>query len=190
MAPNQPGMGGYPPNPLHQRGQPGAYPPQANPYAQMGLGQYVVPGQTGMPPQTQPFPQPVQPSPQGNPPQQFGGSTPFPTPGGPQPGQGGNQAVQLIQGLLTQPRPGGLQGMQGAAGGMAGIPGGIAGVASTKEANGIMVYNEKSKYNEWEFLYDMQKEQQKAAGPVPDNSNPLQKDRPPQVPPNPMGGTR
>jgi hypothetical protein len=43
------------------------------------------------------------------------------------------------------------------------IGGGIAGVASTLEAEGVMVYNERTKYNEWEFLFDLRKEQAKAA---------------------------
>ena len=39
------------------------------------------------------------------------------------------------------------------------IGGGIAGVASTAESEGIKIYNERSKYNEWEFVYDFRKEQ-------------------------------
>jgi hypothetical protein len=31
---------------------------------------------------------------------------------------------------------------------------GIAGVATKADGEGIKVYNEKSKYKEWEFLYD------------------------------------
>ena len=38
------------------------------------------------------------------------------------------------------------------------IGGGIAGVASTVERTGIKIYNEKEKYNEWEFLYDLTKD--------------------------------
>ena len=38
--------------------------------------------------------------------------------------------------------PGGLQGVTGNTGGGAGIPGGIAGVATTLEAEGIMIYFE------------------------------------------------
>ena len=73
------------------------------------------------------------------------------------PGQ--NQALDLIRGILTSPR-----GSAGAAatGGQV-MGGGIAGVASTLEAEGVMVYNERFKYNEWEFLYDVRKEQAKAA---------------------------
>lgn len=124
---------------------------------------------------------------------------------------GNNQAAQIIQRLLTSPRPGGFPGQPGAvptgpnsadrssgatvpfptpgstqppanASGLAvvtgGAPqqgqnfvGGIAGVASTVEREGIKVYNEKSKYNQWEFLYDFSKEagagQVRPAVPVP-----------------------
>jgi len=36
--------------------------------------------------------------------------------------------------------------------------GGIAGVASKTESDSIMVYNDREKYNEWEFIYDPTKE--------------------------------
>lgn len=38
------------------------------------------------------------------------------------------------------------------------IMGGIAGVASKFEGESIMVYNERQRYEEWEFVYDMKKE--------------------------------
>lgn len=38
------------------------------------------------------------------------------------------------------------------------VGGGIAGVASKREQQGIKVYNEKKKYNEWEFVYDISKD--------------------------------
>jgi hypothetical protein len=38
------------------------------------------------------------------------------------------------------------------------IGGGIAGVASKSEDSGIKIYNERSKYKEWEFLYDPRKD--------------------------------
>jgi hypothetical protein len=77
------------------------------------------------------------------------------------PGQfpGQSQALDMIRGILTSPR--GAAGT--AAGGGQMIGGGIAGVASTLEAEGVMVYNERTKYNEWEFLFDLRKEQAKAA---------------------------
>jgi hypothetical protein len=186
--PGQPGAypqpvqpGGYPqpgqqPGPYPQPGQPGAYPqpgyppqqypPQANPYQQLGLAPYVAPGmqRPGTPPGQPYLPPgmggvPVQPGSQYPPNQPQGMGNP--------PGVGAagatNPAQKKIMEALTSPRPGGLPG-QAAAGGTGGIPGGIAGVASKLETKGIMVYNERSKYNEWEFLYDMKKEQEKAAG--------------------------
>ena len=70
------------------------------------------------------------------------------------PGQGGaaNPALQLIQNILMNPRPA-PAGMQTGAGGQM-LGGGIAGVASKLEAGSIKVYNERSAYNEWEFIYD------------------------------------
>ena len=76
-----------------------------------------------------------------------------PTPGQ-QPGQ--NQALGLINQMLQQPRavaPAGGAATQQP--GTTQIGGGIAGVASTLERGGIKVYNEKDKYNEWEFLFDL-----------------------------------
>jgi len=69
------------------------------------------------------------------------------------PGQ--NQALQMINNMLTNPRPvaqgaAQQQGMQ--------LGGGIAGFASTLERTGIKVYNDMEKYNEWEFLYDPTKD--------------------------------
>jgi type II secretory pathway pseudopilin PulG len=70
-----------------------------------------------------------------------------------------NEALNMIQRLLTTPRPGGMpqSGMSGA-GGMQIVAGSIAGVATTVEEEGVMVYNDRSKYNEWEFIYDFAKE--------------------------------
>jgi hypothetical protein len=66
---------------------------------------------------------------------------------------GANAALRLIQDLLTRPNPRGLAAIQATATPTAGPPG-IAGVASKLEMEGIMVYNDRSKYNEWEFIYD------------------------------------
>jgi len=74
------------------------------------------------------------------------------TPGGTNP----NPAIEMIQRILTTPRPGGL-GQTSAQEGLT-IGGGIAGVATTMEAEGIKVYNERTKYNEWEFIYDFRKD--------------------------------
>ena len=40
------------------------------------------------------------------------------------------------------------------------IGGGIAGVASNSEGEGVMVYNDRSKYKEWEFIFDPTKVKQ------------------------------
>jgi hypothetical protein len=81
--------------------------------------------------------------------------------GQPLPGQ--NAAAGMIQRLLTTPRPGGLQGTANAPQGVQ-IGGGIAGVASTVERGGIKVYNDREKYNEWEFVYDFSKDVTSGAG--------------------------
>jgi hypothetical protein len=109
-----------------------------------------------------------------------GGSTPQPTvpgappqgfPGGGGPAQNGipgsgqaggvqiNPSAQaaaagLLQNLLTQPRPGGLQGLgAGSAVGTV-MGGGIAGVASQAKGQSIMVYGDRTDFSEWEFIYD------------------------------------
>jgi hypothetical protein len=82
------------------------------------------------------------------------------TPGQPNPDTS-NAAANLINGILTNPRPGGQPGNPAPAGqpiGGQAIGGGIAGVASTAEADAIMVYNERTKYNEWEFIFDLTKQ--------------------------------
>ena len=71
--------------------------------------------------------------------------------GGPQPGPGaGNPGANFINNILTTPRPASAgaqpQGQQ--------IGGGIAGVASKAESPSIMVYNDRTKYDEWEFIFD------------------------------------
>lgn len=42
--------------------------------------------------------------------------------------------------------------------------GGIAGVASKSEDPGIKTYNDRSKYNEWEFVYDPRKDKTNPMG--------------------------
>ena len=117
-------------------------------------GQY--PGMPGPPVNSQtggvsPVPFPTQPGSQGQSPY-FG-----------QPGmQVSNPAQQsaaasIINQILMTPNPRGLAGVQNAQGGNL-MGGGIAGVASTAESDSIMVYNDRSKYNEWEFVYDWTKE--------------------------------
>lgn len=80
------------------------------------------------------------------------------------PGSGGGQdpsqsAAQAIMRGLTTPRPGGLAGVQqGNMQGMGGAGPGIAGVATKFEGASIRVYNDRKKYQEWEFVYDMSKD--------------------------------
>jgi hypothetical protein len=146
--PQQPGT--YPPP-----GVPGGVNPQGYPAQQPGVNPLYpaqpVNSQTGG---VSPYPYSTQPGAQGTP-------IPFPQPGttatpGVAPGQ--NQALSLINQILTTPRAVGLAGTGNQP--MAGlqIGGGIAGVASTVERMGIKIYNEKEKYNEWEFLYDITKD--------------------------------
>jgi len=67
-----------------------------------------------------------------------------------------NQAVQAIQNMLTNPRQGGMGTSGGSASGGP-TQGGIVGVASKKDMEGIRLYNERSNYKEWEFLFDRKK---------------------------------
>lgn len=118
---------------------------------------------------------------------QYQGASPYPTypgavgqqPGFPQPGMtaqpGSNQATQMIQQILTSPRPGGMP--SAAAGTIMGA--GIAGVASNADSEGIMIYNDRTNYKEWEFIHDPLK-----VKPVP---NPLNGS--PGTPANQLGST-
>jgi hypothetical protein len=99
-----------------------------------------------------------------------------------------NPAVQQVWNQITNPN---RNGPPSSALPTTGIGAGIAGVASKFEAEGIKVYNEKSKYNEWEFLYDMKKEAAGAGkgGETDPNRpyfNPLGP-KPPQPPNRPLG---
>src|SRR5205823_6003631 len=91
---------------------------------------------------------------QPNPGQPFPGQA-FPGQGYPQPAttpgtQGPNAAADMINRILTTPRPGGMptSGIGGQT-----IGGGIAGVASQGEGEGVMVYSDRSVYKEWEFIF-------------------------------------
>jgi len=67
--------------------------------------------------------------------------------------QASSAAASMIQNILTQPRPGGMPtNMPGTT-----LGGGIAGVASKFEAEGIMVINDRTAINEWEFIFDRTK---------------------------------
>lgn len=184
---------GQQPNPNYQPGQFNPnFPPdqQPNPY-----GRPVQPGQQPNPygPPVQPGQQPPQPGQPQTP--NYGMPYPVPTPPGgvagnpgaapapqgpQQPGApGANQGLDMINKILTTPRGGmnmaipGVQGLQ--------IGGGIAGFASLAESPSIKVYNERQKYNEWEFVYDMKKDKRllgSAAGMAPNQPN------------NPLGNTQ
>lgn len=140
--------------------------------------QGLVPGQPGVSPGQTPLPgaPPMPGSPSGtNFPPGLPGGMGQPTgdpsqpgnPGASTPGATANQPgmspSDLIGNLLRQPRPttpgatpGGPTGTTGI--GMASITGGIAGVASKVEKHSIKIYNERAKYNEWEFIYDFSKD--------------------------------
>jgi integrin beta 8 len=78
--------------------------------------------------------------------------------------QAQSAAAGMINNLLTTPRPGGMPTtMPGSV-----VGGGIAGVASKYEAEGIMVINQRTAINEWEYIFDFTKW---------------------RAPPNPVGGT-
>jgi len=121
-------------------------------------GQVNYPGQPGQPQfPGQQFPgqmYPGQPGPPVN--SQTGGVSPYPTQGV-NPGmtpQGAGTAADMINRILTTPRPGGMP-TGGAIGNV--IGGGIAGVASTSDGEGVKVYNERTLYKEWEFIFDPSK---------------------------------
>ena len=77
-------------------------------------------------------------------------------------GQGGfggnsgtpNSALGAIQNSLRNTGQGGVQQGGNMMGMGTGLGAGIVGVASKKEAEGILVYKERTNYTEWEFLFD------------------------------------
>jgi type II secretory pathway pseudopilin PulG len=159
-----------------QPAYPGQAPPNPNQPYYPGGGQ-PLPGQPGPPVNSQiggVSPYPIQPGSNGIP------------PGFPQPGTvagQGNAAADMIRNILTTPRPGGMP--QANPGGLT-IGGGIAGVASNGEGEGVKVYNDRTLYQEWEFIYDSAKQKQipnpnvvGAGGTPADKMNPGQQ---PQAP--------
>lgn len=169
---NLPGgpLPGGPPTPGQPNGQPGI-PPTTAPPVSTGGGSISVFGGVGS---TAPG---YSTAPGAN------GSTQPPMPGTLQgqttgvPGQGSPAtAQQLIQGILTSPRPGGAPAL-GATGAMGGVQGGgIAGFASKFEGEGIKLYNEQDEIQKWEFVYDMSKDPlvnggQTTTGPQQTNPN-------------------
>jgi type II secretory pathway pseudopilin PulG len=174
---------GVPANP-NTPGQPyvgGSQPYVGGSQPYVGGGQYIgaQPTPTQGVPQPAPFtpnpanPQPVptQPNfPAGGVPQPFGAPQPFGTPqpsGTPQPfgtpqttnpgfpgPTGQSPATDMINNILRNPRP--IQA--GTAPGGQQIGGGIAGIASKSENAAIMIYNDRTNYNEWEFVFDYTKQ--------------------------------
>ena len=134
------------------QGQPGAFPGQAGgfpgqqggyPGQQVGYG-----GRPGLPGQPGMFPGPQQPF------QQSGFGQQGQMSGGAGAGAGtdptgNNFGLNGPSGMQPQ----GLPGMGGTQ-----IGGGIAGVASESTGPAIKIYNERKKYNEWEFVYDQAKD--------------------------------
>jgi len=153
LASSTPTMEPPPDNPAYPGGQPPAPVTEPGELAAEQAGATPVPAQPAAPGI------PVVPAIPGVPP---GGATPGPTAGMPgmqpvEPGQpsSGNPAVDIIRALLTTPNPRALSAIQVSGNNpQPGGSAGIAGVASKLEANSIKVYNDRSKYNEWEFIYD------------------------------------
>jgi type II secretory pathway pseudopilin PulG len=85
-----------------------------------------------------------------------------PSPGGgaaPAAAPGANPAIQLIQRLLTTPTQRGAVTAAAAAAAQQPVQvGGIAGIASKRDAVSIKVYNDRTNYKEWEFLYDVRQD--------------------------------
>lgn len=141
-----------------QPGQPGVDPAAFNPVVQLipGLAQggslRPAPFAAGAPPASSQtggvVPQAMQP--------QGVGQSPY-SPGFNPQGPVTNPSVaQQIMNMLTRPRPAGASATT--ATGMTTIGAGIAGIASKFEAEGIKLFNERSFYHEWEFLYDFQRD--------------------------------
>jgi len=190
--PGQPGQPGLPPGlPGGVPGIPGApsqLPPNQNNASNQGystVGNYGSIGSAPPPntPNTPNMPNtpggttpqfPGMPGPPANS-QNFGGTPAYPITAGanglppnyPQPGMQINPnqqsaAQNLIGSLLTTPRPGGLQNLnQGQV-----MGGGIAGVASKADADSIMVYHDRTNYDEWEFIFDPSKQRYPPPNPV------------------------
>jgi len=76
-------------------------------------------------------------------------------PGFPAQGAGAN----MIGNLLTTPNPAANPATANAQPMGQQIGGGIAGIASKSENPAIMVYNDRTNYNEWEFIFDPTKQQ-------------------------------
>ncbi len=158
---------------------PGSYPPGVTP-PQPPVG---IPGQTNVNGTPQPMPggfvytagagvidpatgMPIGPALPGQPFQNRGGQmqamqpgiSPTPTTPGASPNTPAT-AAQIIGNLLTNPRPGGVNGLsQNASATGQVIGGGIAGVASKAKGEGIKIVNDQTDYEKWEFVYDLSKD--------------------------------
>jgi type II secretory pathway pseudopilin PulG len=174
MEPPMPGMEETPPQPsASNSGVPAAGTVVTAGVAQTGLD----PGSQTAVALTLPSPVPTGPPPPGTIATQQGGNQPpmpivpgliaiapgqagaYPTTvtavGGSQTAPTSNPAMQMINQLLSSPNPRGMAtAIQSSAGQQPLQAGGIGGVASKLEAESIKVYNDRSKYNEWEFIYD------------------------------------
>jgi hypothetical protein len=99
--------------------------------------------------------------------------------GGSQTTQPANPAIPMIQQLLTSPNPRGMATAFQPAGGQQPLQvGGIGGVASKLESESIKIYNDRSKYNEWEFIYDPRQDRAANVAAMPGN----QQNRAPNMP--------
>ncbi len=154
----QPGVPGFTiPGTYSPVTTPGVNPPIFNPttFNQPGVNQPINPA-TNQPFPTQPFPgqqfpgqQQNQPNLPGNVPG-FGAPPVAGTGPGGTPGAASNPALNLINNLLTTPRqaPAGV-GQQPQTGG------GLAGVASLYKGPSIKSYGDRTKYQEWEFVFQL-----------------------------------
>src|SRR6185437_13234224 len=132
-------------------------PAQTNPYAQSSM-----PGQPGAPPSgaanliNQLLTSPRQGGLNGS----VGGVTPGQTTNSPFGTPAGAGQVGTPIQSLTSPSGGATNNTGTPITGTTGqvIGGGIAGVATKVEGEGIKVYNDRSKYKEWEFIYDISKD--------------------------------
>jgi hypothetical protein len=84
----------------------------------------------------------------------------------------------MITRILTSPNPQAAQMIQQAQQGAMG--GGVAGVASNADQEGIMVYNDRTDYKEWEFVFDPSKVPVIASGGGGPGGTPVNQLGPPQ----------
>lgn len=151
------GIPGAPPPEANQGLVVSGIPAQTNPYAQSSM-----PGQPGAPPSgaasliNQLLTSPRQGGLNGS----VGGVTPGQTTNSPFGTPAGAGQVGTPIQSLTSPSGGATNNTGTPITGTTGqvIGGGIAGVATKVEGEGIKVYNDRSKYKEWEFIYDISKD--------------------------------